>query len=68
MSVLRSFIKEGLIRAIGKKDDCWIIMNAAGWFEKNVLVENDLQEIQMAIDDYNEKQKAIQVELFNAVS
>lgn len=43
---LRTFIKEGLIRAIGKMADYQIILNAVGWFEKGVLTESDLADIE----------------------
>lgn len=47
---LRNFIKEGFIRAVGKMADYQIILNAAGWHEKGVLLEEDLAEIQTAIE------------------
>lgn len=50
---LASFIKNGFIAAVGKMADYQIILNAAGWFEKGVLSEADLAEIQAAIDDKN---------------
>lgn len=50
MFSLRKFIKDGLIKAVGKMADYQIILNAAGWHEKGVLEESDLAEIQMVID------------------
>ena len=47
---LREFIKKGLLDAVGKMADYQIILNAAGWLEKGVLLEEDLEEIQAAID------------------
>ena len=47
---LTEFIKKGLLNAVGKMADYQVILNAAGWFEKGVLTEEDLAEIQMAID------------------
>ena len=55
---LGSFIKGGLIAAVGKMADYQIILNAAGWFEKGVLSEADLAEIQAAIDEKNAKTEA----------
>ena len=55
---LGSFIKGGLIAAVGKMADYQIILNAAGWFEKGVLTETDLAEIQAAIDEKNAKAEA----------
>lgn len=47
---LREFIKTGLIDAIGKMADYQIILNAAGWFDKGVLVAEDLADIQTIIN------------------
>lgn len=47
---LKDFIKTGLLNAVGKMADYQIILNAAGWFEKGVLTEEDLAEIQVAIE------------------
>ena len=47
---LSGFIKRGLLSAVGKMADYQIILNAAGWLEKGVLSEDDLMEIQAAID------------------
>ena len=55
---LGSFIKGGLIAAVGKMADYQIILNAAGWFEKGVLTETDLAEIQTVINDKNARLEA----------
>ena len=55
---LASFIKNGFIAAVGKMADYQIILNAAGWFEKGVLSEADLAEIQAAIDEKNTRIEA----------
>ena len=55
---LATFIKGGFISAVGKMADYQIILNAAGWFEKGVLTETDLAEIQSAIDDKNARLEA----------
>ena len=47
---LSGFIKRGLIAAVGKMADYQIILNSVGWMEKGVLTEDDLMEIQAAID------------------
>lgn len=47
---LRDFIKKGFIDAVGNMADYQIILNAAGWFDKGVLTEADLAEIQAAIE------------------
>lgn len=48
---LRSFIKRGLIDAVGRLPDYKVILNATGWFEKGVLLEEDLKEIQQALNE-----------------
>ena len=58
---LASFIKNGFISAVGKMADYQIILNAAGWFEKGVLNETDLAEIQTAIDEKNARIEAERV-------
>ena len=58
---LGSFIKGGLVAAVGKMADYQIILNAAGWFEKGVLTETDLAEIQTAIDEKNARLEAEQL-------
>ena len=50
MFSLKEFVKSGLLKAVGKMADYQIILNAAGWLEKGVLTEDDLAEIQAAIE------------------
>lgn len=50
MFSLKDFIKKGFLNAVGKMADYQVILNAAGWLEKGVLSEDDLAEIQIAID------------------
>ena len=52
----REFIKNGLIKAVGKMADYQIILNAAGWFEKGVLEEKDLADIQTYIDQAHDEE------------
>lgn len=47
---LREFIKKGLLDAVGKMADYQVILNATGWYEKGVLLEDDLAEINTRID------------------
>ena len=53
---LSGFIKRGLIAAVGKMADYQIILNSVGWMEKGVLSEDDLMEIQAAIDAQYQQQ------------
>lgn len=50
---LREFIKNGLLLAVGKKADYEVILAAGDWLKIGVLNEEDLAEIQTAIDDKN---------------
>ena len=47
---LRDFIKRGLLDAVGKMADYQVILNATGWYEKGVLLEEDLADISIAIE------------------
>ena len=47
---LKNYIKRGLLSAVGSMADYQIILDSAGWMEKGVLTEDDLMEIQAAID------------------
>jgi len=49
---LRIFLKKGFLDAIGKMADYQIILNASGWLEKGVLIEDDLAEINVAMETY----------------
>lgn len=53
MFSLRKFIMKGLLNAVGKLADYQVILNATGWYEKGVLLEEDLAEIQAKIDEKN---------------
>jgi hypothetical protein len=64
MFSLRDFIKGGLLNAVGKMADYQVILNSASWFEKGVLLEEDLAEIQEAIDNqYIEPETPIEEEV-----
>ena len=52
MFSLRDFVKKGFLDAIGKMADYQIVLNAAGWHEKGVLTEDDLSEINQAMENY----------------
>lgn len=68
---LATFIKGGFIAAVGRMADYQIILNAAGWFEKGVLSESDLSEIQAAVDDKNARiaeEEAAQIEEVKTVA
>lgn len=53
MFSLKNYVKKGLINAIGKQPDFWVILNSANWLEKGVLLEEDLIEINQLIDEKN---------------
>lgn len=58
---LREFIKRGFTDAVGKMADYQLILNAAGWLEKGVLTEDDLAEMQAAIDAKNNAEQTEEV-------
>lgn len=50
---LRKSLKENYIKAVGSWTDYDIFLKAAGWLKIGVLTEEDLAEIQAAIDGHN---------------
>ena len=50
MFSFREFIKKGFLSAVGNMADYQIILNASGYYEKGVLTEEDLAEINTAIE------------------
>lgn len=53
MFSLREFLMKGFKDAVGNMADYQIILNATGYYEKNVLTEDDLSELQALIDKKN---------------
>lgn len=53
MFSLRNFLMIGFRNAVGKMEDYQIILNATGWYEKGVLLEEDLAELQRLIEEKN---------------
>lgn len=49
----REFLMKGFKNAVGKLADYQIIFNANGYYEKGVLVEDDLAQLQDIIDKKN---------------
>ena len=50
---MRDFIRKGLLDAVGHQPDYWVILNAAGWQQKGLLQDEDLAEINAAIEAKN---------------
>ena len=55
----REFLMQGFINAVGKLADYQIILNANGYFEKGVLEESDLENLQNLINEKNSFEKDI---------
>lgn len=53
---LKNFVKTSLLGAVGNEPDYHIMQTALGYYEKGVLTEDDLQEINDAIKNYTDKQ------------
>ena len=60
---MREFVKSGFLKAVGNMPAFWIILNAAGWNEKGVLIEDDLAEINAAITSKNAQNTAEEPEI-----
>lgn len=52
MFSFRNFVKNGFLKAIGEMADYQIILNASAYYEKSVLTEEDLAEINTAMENY----------------
>lgn len=52
MFSFRNFVKNGFLKAIGEMADYQIILNASAYYEKGVLTEEDLAEINTAMENY----------------
>ena len=55
----RNFLMTGFRNAVGKMADYQVILNANGYYEKGVLTEDDLEELQEMI---NQKNTPVEVE------
>lgn len=49
----REFLMQGFRSAVGKMADYQVILNANGYYEKGVLTESDLSELQELINMKN---------------
>ena len=53
----REFLMQGFRNAVGKMQDYQVILNANGYYEKGVLTEYDLAELQELINAKNAPQE-----------
>ena len=58
----REFLMQGFRNAVGKMQDYQVILNANGYYEKGVLTEDDLAELQELINAKNAPQEITEVE------
>ena len=63
----REFLMKGFRNAVGKQADYQIIFNANGYYEKGVLSEEDLAELQSMIDEKNKPAEEITEEQLTEV-
>ena len=55
----KEFLMTGFKNAVGKMADYQVIFNANGYYEKGVLTEEDLAELQRMIDEKNKPAEEI---------
>lgn len=48
---LHNFVMKGLLASIGQMPDYWVITSALNWYDKGVLVEQDLEQINAKIEE-----------------
>ena len=63
----REFLMTGFKNAVGKMADYQVIFNANGYYEKGVLSEEDLAELQSMIDEKNKPAEEITEEQLTEV-
>ena len=54
----RDFLMTGFRSAVGHMADYQVILNANGYYEKGVLTEDDLSELQAMIEEKNAESEA----------
>ena len=54
----RNFLMIGFKNAVGHMADYQVILNANGYYEKGVLTEDDLSELQTMIEEKNAAENA----------
>ena len=62
MFSFRNFVKNGFLKAIGEMADYQIILNASAYYEKGVLTEEDLAEINIAMENYQPEEVPVILE------
>ena len=67
MFILRDFLMKGFRDAVGKMADYQVIFNANGYYEKGVLTEEDLAELQSMINAKNPQAEEITEEQLTEV-
>jgi hypothetical protein len=50
---LREFLKKGFLGAVGQKPDYKIRLGAGEWFKLGILLEEDLAEINSALESHD---------------
>ena len=60
MEFLRGFIKNGYLKAIGKMEEYKIILGATSYFDKGILKEDDLIEINEALNKLKEEISSVE--------
>lgn len=60
---LHNFVMKWLTGAIGNKPDYFIRGSAMSYFEKEVLTENDLEEIEQMLEAKNHVEEVVEEEI-----
>lgn len=42
---LHNFVMKGLLESIGKMPDYWVINSSLNWYDKGILTQEDLEQI-----------------------
>ena len=58
-----TFVKRGLMSAVNKQSNYWVMLNAAAYYEKGILTDADMLEIEELV---NSNMTAEELELADA--
>ena len=58
-----TFVKKGLLDAVNKQSNYWVMLNAAAYYEKGILTDADMLEIEELV---NSNMTAEELELADA--
>lgn len=63
-----NFVKRGLMAAVNKQSNYWVMLNAAAYYEKGILTDADLEEIETLIESTQTVEDAVMADMEEALN